>query len=148
MSVQTNRALIERAYAAWNAGEQQFAEWMAEAVAPTVEMHTPQGDVGGIDMFRAYYHDIRAAFPDGRITEEDVFADDNCGTVVVRYAFSGTNTGKLLTLPLSTGRRASFVVMDVWQLDDGKVTALWEIYDRYGMLRQLGVTPEPSPALA
>lgn len=146
MSIQSNRALIERAPTAWNAGEQEYADWIAEAVASTVKVHVPQGDLTGADMFGAYYHEIRAAFPDAHVTVDEVTAEGD--TVVVRYTFSGTNTGKLLTLPLITGKPASFSVVDVWHLVDGKVVEFWETYDRYGMLEQLGVVREPAAALA
>jgi hypothetical protein len=63
MSIQSNKALIERAATAWNTGAQAYANWLSEAVAPTVKMHVPHGEIPGTDMFRAYYYEIRAAFP-------------------------------------------------------------------------------------
>ncbi len=146
MSVESNKALIERVTAAWNAGEQAHADWITETVAATVKMHVPQGDLTGSDMFRAYYHEIRSAFPDGHVTVDEVTAEGE--TVVARYTFSGTNTGKLLTLPLTTGKTASFTVVDVWHFVDGQAVEFWESYDRYGMLEQLGVVHEPTVAVA
>jgi predicted ester cyclase len=146
MSVQSNKALIERATTAWNAGEQPYADWITEVVAATVKMHVPQGDLTGADMFRAYHHEIRGAFPDGHVSVDEVTVEGD--TVVARYTFSGTNTRKLLTMPLTTGKSASFTVVDVWHLLDSKVVEFWENYDRYGMLEQLGVVREPAAALA
>ncbi|HEY1296902.1 MAG TPA: ester cyclase [Chloroflexota bacterium] len=146
MSVQTNTALIERAYAAWNAGAQQYADWISEAVATTVKMHVPQGDLTGLDMLRAYYYEIRGAFADGCVKVDEIAAEGD--TVIVRYTFSGTNTGKLLTLPLITGKPASLVIIDVFHLMDGKVVEFWESYDRFGMLEQLGSMREPAPTFA
>jgi predicted ester cyclase len=145
MSVQSNMALIERGPTAWNAGEQEYADWIGEAVTATVKMHVPQGDLTGADMFRAYYHEIRAAFPDSHVTVDEITAERD--TVVVRYTFSGMNTGKLLTMPLVTGKPASFTVVDMWHVVDGKVVEFWEAYDRYGMLEQLGVMREPAAAI-
>jgi predicted ester cyclase len=145
MTIQSNRELVERALVGWNAGEQQHADWIAEAVAPTVKMHVPQGDLTGPEMFRAYYHEIRGAFPDSHASVLEVIAEGD--TVIVRYTFSGTNTGKLLTLPLTTGKPASFTVIDVWHLVDGKAVEFWESYDRYGVLEQLGLIREPAAAV-
>ena len=111
ISVQSNTAPVERAYPAWNAGQQQYADWISEAVAAKVKMHVPQGDLTGSDMYRAYYYEIHAAFPDGRVTVDELIAEGD--TVIARYTFSGTNTGKLLTMPKITGKPASFVVIDV-----------------------------------
>ena len=146
MSIQSNKALVERAYAAWNAGQQQYADWISEAVAAKVKMHVPQGDLTGVDMYRAYYYEIHAAFPDGRVTVDELIAEGD--TVIGRYTFSGTNTGKLLTMPKITGKPASFVVIDVWHLVDGELVEFWETYDRFGMLEQLGAVREPTAAVA
>jgi predicted ester cyclase len=146
MSVQSNRELIERATIAWNIGAHAYADWITEAVAPTVKMHVPQGEMTGTGMFRAYYYEIRGAFPDGHVSVDEVTAEGE--TVIVRYTFNGKNTGKLLTLPITTGKSASFSVVDVWHLVDGEVVEFWESYDRYGLLEQLGVVHEQAAALA
>jgi predicted ester cyclase len=145
MSTQTNKALIELGMTAWNAGEEAFANWTVEALAPTIKMHVPQGELTGGDVFRAYFHEIRGAFPDSRITVDELTVEGD--TVVVRYTFSGANTGKLLTIPVTTGKQASFCVIDIWHLTNGKVVELWETYDRYGMLEQLGLVREQTVAV-
>ena len=145
MLVQADRAFAGRAIAAWNAGERAYADWMAEVVAPLVKVHVPQGDLTGADVLAAYYHEIRGAFPDSYVSVDEVTAEGN--TVMARLTFSGTNTGKLLTMPVSTGKPATFTVIDVWHILDGKVVEFWETYDRYGMLEQLGLVRE-QPALA
>jgi predicted ester cyclase len=145
MSVESSVALIKRATVAWNTSEHAYADWITEAVAPAIKLHVPQGELSGTDVFRAYFHEIREAFPDGQVNVDEVTAEGD--TVVVRYTFSGTNTGKLLTMPLSTGKRASFTVLDVWHLSDGKAVEFWETYDRYGMLEQLGLVREQTVAV-
>ncbi len=145
MSVQSNRALIELGTTAWNAGEEPYVNWTVEALAPAIKLHVPQGELAGADMFRAYFHEIRGAFPDGHVSVDEVTAEGD--TVVVRYTFSGTNTGKLLTTPVTTGKPASFMVVDIWHLTNGKVVEFWESYDRYGMLEQLGLMREQTVAL-
>ena len=107
-------------------------------------MHVPQGELTGT--FRAYFYEIRAAFPDGYVSVDEVTAEAD--TVIVRYTFNGKNTGKLLTRPISTGKPASFTVIDVWHFVDGELLEFWESYDRYGLLEQLGVVHEPAAALA
>jgi hypothetical protein len=96
-------------------------------------------------MFRAYFHEIRGAFPDGHVSVDEVAAEGE--TVVVRYTFSGTNTGKLLTMPVTTGKPARFTVVDIWHLTNRKVVEFWESYDRYAMLEQLGLAREQIVAL-
>jgi predicted ester cyclase len=60
---------------------------------------------------------------------------------------TGTNLGVLNIGPLRgippTGRKIAVPHMHFIRMIDGKAYDLWHIWDTLGMMRQLGITPEP-----
>jgi predicted ester cyclase len=135
MSSQTNKAVIQKGFDAWNGGDEDFATWAHAAVAPSVEVQVPVLSTTGIEAYLAYLRDIRAAFPDARVRIDEIVADEQ--TVVVLYTFSGTNTGLLLSRPIVTGKPASFTTVDTYHFADGKIVGYAQLYDRLGLLEAL-----------
>lgn len=100
----------------------------APGLAPTKD--------GVLTLFRAY----RAAFPDLRMTAEDVFASGD--RTVARVTASGTQTGEWMGIPPS-GKRAEVRLIDIMRFDDaGLISEHWGVMDMLSMLQQLGVIPE------
>ena len=135
MSVESNKSLVEQAFAAWNAGDEAFARWAEQAISPEVNVQVPVVAVSGVAAFLSYFKDIRRAFPDARVSINEIVAEGD--TLFVLYTFTGTNTGTLLTRPIVTGKRARFTTVDVYHFADGKVVKFWQIYDRLALLEQL-----------
>lgn len=94
---------------------------------------------------KMFFGALHAAFSDLQVTVEDQVAEGK--NVVTRKTFHGTQTGDFFGIP-ATGRTVSFQVIDILRLQDGKVTDHWNVVDQLGLMRQLGVIPEPQPATA
>jgi predicted ester cyclase len=62
--------------------------------------------------------------------------------VVVRFIAIGTHRGEMAGIP-PTGNQVSVKDIDIFRLDNGKVTEFWLSWDQLGMIRQLGVIPMP-----
>ena len=136
MSVEANKRLLQQGFEAWNVGDEAFAEWVKQAIAPGVVVQVPVVTVAGVDAYLSYFRDVRAAFPDCRVTLDQVVAEGDA--LIVVYTFTGTNTGILLSRPIVTGKRASFTTVDVYHFADGQVVKFWQIYDRLALFEQLG----------
>lgn len=68
--------------------------------------------------------------------------------VVTRETFTGTHLGALFGIP-PTGRRTSWLVIDILCLVDGRIAEHWSVTDQLGALRQLGLISLPgSPGAA
>ena len=80
----------------------------------------------------------RTAFPDVRITVDDVIAAGD--KVVLRWHSEGTHRGKLEGLA-PTGARASVTGISIDRWQDGKVVEAWTQWDNLGLARQLGAAP-------
>jgi predicted ester cyclase len=80
------------------------------------------------------------AFPDLRLTVEDIFSDGEM--VAARVAFRGTHRGEFQGIP-PTDKEVAFSSMEMDRMVDGKVQEHWFELDQLGLMRQLGAIPEP-----
>jgi len=79
-----------------------------------------------------------AAFPDLRITTEDVIAEGN--KVMKIWTVNCTQKGDFMGIP-ATGKSIVVKGIEMFLIKDGKITELWASMDNLGMLTQLGVIP-------
>ena len=80
-----------------------------------------------------------AAFPDLRITTDDIIAEGD--KVVARWTATGTHLGELMGIPAS-GRQISFLGMTVHRFADDKIVENWWAYDAMGMMQQITASPK------
>jgi predicted ester cyclase len=83
---------------------------------------------------------LRTAFPDLYLTIEDSIADGD--TVWIRMTACGTNLGPFFGSP--TGKAITITVMDVCRFAGGKIIEHWGVPDRFAVLAQLGLLPQPA----
>jgi predicted ester cyclase len=79
------------------------------------------------------------AFPDYHLSIEDIVADGD--KVWLRMTCTGTNKGGFMGPP--NGKSFKITVMDVVRLKDGKVVEHWGVPDRFAVMAQLGLLPQP-----
>jgi predicted ester cyclase len=99
----------------------------------------------GADGARAVIESLRRAFPDFRLTIEDLVADG--GTVWLRMVATGTNSGSFMG-HAPTGRPMRIDVLDVIRVENGKMVEHWGVPDRLGALLQLGLVKPPAAVAA
>jgi len=99
----------------------------------------------GPDGAREYGRRWADAFPDGRITIDNVIAAGD--QVAVQFSGTGTHTGTLRTpmgdIP-ATGRHVDVHLCDVHRIADGKIRSTTSYFDAAAMMAQLGLLPEPT----
>jgi steroid delta-isomerase-like uncharacterized protein len=109
-------------------------------VAPDFQNHDPstpplpQGPEGFKQLITGY----RAAFPDIRMTLDDVLVEGD--KVVGRWTAQGTNTGSLNGMP-PTGKKATISGISILTFVNDQVAEQRTNWDTLGMLQQLGVIP-------
>lgn len=96
----------------------------------------------GVEPFRQQVAAFRAAFPDLRVTIEDVLTDGD--RFASRTTVTGTHTGDLMGMP-ATGKRMSVEAVDIGRVHDGQAAERWGGLNMYALLTQLGVIPAPQP---
>ncbi len=95
----------------------------------------PPTKAGTLEFFRA----LRAAFPDWRMSVDDVIASGD--KAVARVTVTGTHQGEFMGIA-ATGVRVQVGLIDIMRFDaDGLVSEHWGVADMMSLMRQLGVAP-------
>jgi steroid delta-isomerase-like uncharacterized protein len=97
----------------------------------------PPGREGLKQLFAA----VLGGFPDLRAEVEDSMAQGD--KVMLRMTWHGTQTRPFLFLPPSD-KEASFAVIDIVRVADGKLAEHWGIADQLSAFQQLGAIPVPA----
>jgi steroid delta-isomerase-like uncharacterized protein len=139
MSIEENKALMRRFYEEISKGNLTVVD---ELIADNLVDHSPfaPGQVPGRQGTLELFTMIRTAFPDLRITAEDMVAEGD--KVVCRGTFSGTHKGEFMGIA-PTGKQISVGVIEIMRIVGGKMVEHWNVVDNLGMMQQLGVVPPP-----
>ena len=142
MTTATNRTIVHRfVEEAYNAGNPALLD---ELCAADVVVHDPaQPAVRDPQSLKELWSTQRAAFPDVRTTIEDLVAEGD--RVAKRFTVRGTQTGEFNGLA-PTGRQFTLAGIDILRISEGQIREIWYAYDMLGVLKQLGVMPQPAAA--
>lgn len=100
----------------------------------------PPGIPQGKGAPRAFATMFRGAFPDFKMTAEELLQDGN--KVIARVRVSGTHEGELMGIP-PTGKKFDVNAIDILEFRDGKAIGHWGVMDMAGMMEQLGIGAPP-----
>jgi predicted ester cyclase len=126
-----------RYYAFWDTGEARYAQ---AALSPNfvdrmLPKGRPQGPLGPI----LASQNFRAAVPDLRVeVEETIVTGDR---VVGRLRFTGHFTGTFGERK-GDGRAVDFRAVDIYRVQNGRITDNWHVEDNLTFLQQLGVVAQ------
>ncbi|MGY6651716.1 ester cyclase [Amycolatopsis sp. TRM77291] len=132
-----NRAAFDRFHDATNSGSYDVIEKMIdEVVAPDVVFHAPVPmETTGAQALKQVWTVLLRAFPDLRVTAEDVLADGD--KIVCRNTVTGTHEGEYRGMP-ATGKPVSYSEIFILRFAGGRVAEIWGVVDVLTQLRQLG----------
>ena len=140
MSTEENKAIIRRYYDELN--RKHFAVY-DELIAPEV---TYEGVAVGREWLRQFSTMLRTAFPDLRITAEEMVAEGDL--VATYYTVGGTHRAELQSPAMGrvapTGKVFTGKGMDLYRIRDGQIVELRGSVDQLTILQQLGVLPTPA----
>jgi predicted ester cyclase len=128
------RRLIEEGF---NEGRLEVVDELVTADA----IEHQRGSSGGREGLVRTIKYLRAAFPDFKITIDEVVAHGD--KVWARQRGGGTNLGSFFGHP-PTGAVASIDVMDICRFENGKLVEHWGVPDQLGMLMALGLVTPPT----
>ncbi len=135
---EANKALIRRLVE--EVQSQHNADALDEFLAPSfVNYDPPPGIPNTLEGAKQFHRMLFAAFPDLQMTIHDQAAEGD--KVWTRKTATGTHQGELFGIP-ATGKSASWTVIDILTVRNGKVTELWWVGDSLGLMQQLGAVPK------
>ena len=99
---------------------------------------TADGNIEGIDAFKAYYNNYLTGFSDAEFNIVDVFGQGD--KVVKHWSFKGTHDGDFFGIP-ATGKKIDLIGTTLVLMKDGKILQEQDFFDNYSLLSQLGLIP-------
>ena len=131
----SNEALTRRWFEeVWNQGR---AEAIDELMAPDGIAHglgSGEDDLRGPEGFKTFHARFKGAFPDIKITVEDIISAGN--KVAVRFTCRATHAGDHLGVA-PTHRKVAFEAMSFVRWREGQIVEGWNSVDMLGMLQQI-----------
>jgi len=97
--------------------------------------HTAPPGVDGLTNLKGTFDLFSTAFPDFKISLEDVFFDDK--KAVWRWSLSGTHNGAFMGIP-ATGNKVELNAMTIARINKGLCREAWSVADMMGLMKQLG----------
>ena len=104
-----------------------------------IDHDLPPGQEPGIEGMVAMMRGFFAAFPDLKVTIDQLIAEGDL--VAAAMTTEGTQTGDFMGIPAS-GKKISITEMHMFRVVDGKAVEHWGVSDAMGMMQQLGVMPQ------
>jgi steroid delta-isomerase-like uncharacterized protein len=136
----TDEALVRRWFEElFNRGEPAVID---EILAPDVSYHGPPslspGDATGVEPIREFVEVYATAFPDLWYTVESISqAGDE---IRVRWSATGTHESDLFGLE-ATGESFTVSGIDIFVVEDGRITEIHAQWDTLKLVQELGVVP-------
>ena len=138
MTTDDNKALVQQFFE--QVINQRKLTALDQFVDPAGVNHTvPAGMPQQANQFLGLYLN---AFPDGKVTVEDLMADGD--KVVANVSFHGTHQGALRGIA-PTGKPITLIGIHIFRIANGKFVEHWGLMDRLAALQQLGVVPPLAP---
>lgn len=91
-----------------------------------------------LDGLKQFMSGIFTAFPDGKLTIDELIAKGDM--VVYRVTYMGTQTGDMPGIP-ATKELIKARSIGIARFENGKIVEEWENFDDLGMMQQLGLIP-------
>ena len=136
---EVNKTIVRRLFEeVWNKGNLSLVD---ELFTTNYEHHDASSpDFGrGPESEKKRATLYRTAFPDLRLTIEDVIAEGE--TVMARWSCRGTHKGDLSGIA-PTGKQFTISGVSIARIAGGKLAEGWINWDALGLMQQLGVVPE------
>ena len=130
------RRVIEEGF---NRGDLAVFEELVAADCVEHQAHAPDVPTVGPAAPMAIAETLRRAFPDLKLTIEDMTSTGD--KVWARIRSTGTHRGPFLG-NAATGRPMAIDVIDIARFEDGKMVDHWGVADRLSVLFQLGLGPQ------
>jgi steroid delta-isomerase-like uncharacterized protein len=140
-----NKNVVRRLFEeVWNKGNLPVAD---ELFSPNYAHHDPSTpDFGrGPESEKKRATLYRTAFPDLRLTIEDIIAEGE--TVTARWSCRGTHRGDLSGIA-PTGKQFTISGVTIVRISNGKMAEGYVNWDALGLMQQLGVVPQLAKAKA
>jgi predicted ester cyclase len=145
MSGKENKEITRQVFEEFNVIKGDISRlntWFDKSFTADVTMHNAGAGDMNFEQAKQLYTEIISAFSPVCTIKQLIAEDD---TVVTRYSWSGTHQGMYKGIP-ATGKQVEVQQVTITKLRGEKAVEEWAYVDMLGLMRQLGVIPDPAPA--
>ncbi|HSD58183.1 MAG TPA: ester cyclase [Methanotrichaceae archaeon] len=136
MSTEENKEIVRRFFELGpSQGNMSAAK---ELLAPNFVLHVPLPAAPGIQGIGDVVTACRAAFEHLNVTVDDMVAEGD--RVAARFTARGIHRGAFMGLP-PTGKPITMTGIEIFRIQDGKITEIWGEANLLGLMQQLGIIP-------
>ncbi len=135
MSTEDVRGIAERFIHAWSVGNFDIIDELASPDLQVMYTHFPQ-TYKGPEAFKEILAQTFAAFPDMKITVEEVIPSGN--RAVVRWVYNATHQHGILFGVEASGQKVRVSGLTIYTIINGKVVREDGIVDNLSLAMQLG----------
>jgi len=129
---EVNKAIIRRAFEAWNAGNLDLFD---EVWAVDYVHHDPaEPEVRGLEDYKRYVAYVQSRYPGLQFTIDDMLAEGD--KVVARYTWRATDTVGRPDRP-PTGKQVTMTGISIYRLAGAQIAEMWTNWDALGYQQQL-----------
>tara|TARA_B100000768_G_scaffold181298_1_gene203722 strand:+ start:6655 stop:7158 length:504 start_codon:yes stop_codon:yes gene_type:complete len=108
----------------------------SENFQENVTVVTTDGNITGLDDFKAYYANYINGFSDGEFSVINAFAQGE--NLVKHWNFKGTHDGEFFGIP-ATNKSLDLSGTTIVKMKDGKILQEEDFFDNYSFMKQLGL---------
>ncbi|MBA3899576.1 MAG: ester cyclase [Bacteroidetes bacterium] len=138
--MEKNEEIVRNMYEAVSKGNlNELDQWVDQNMTEHTPDPTMQVEGKGLEYVKNFFTQIRNAFPDFKMTVNEVFTKGD--KVGVYYSTKGTQKGEMNGIP-PTNKSTEVTGFDLLLLKDGKVTEHWGLYDSMKMMMDLELITE------
>jgi steroid delta-isomerase-like uncharacterized protein len=132
----SNKATLRRFQEALSSSDWEvISKTIDEVVEPDAKIRTPLPiEATGAELLKEVFGRLLRAFPDLRVTVEDVIAEGD--KVVARNTVTGTHQGEYMGLQ-ATGKSVTYNEIFIARFAGGRIAETWGVVDVLSQMRQL-----------
>jgi predicted ester cyclase len=139
--IEEMKLLERRYYDECNKGKDAAIAMLDKLFASDVVWHSASGqDLEGLENLKQSFKKAYDTFPDTHYTVEDVIVEGD--RAVTRFTFAGTHRVDLEEIDLMS-RKVKTWGIRIACIVDGLFVEIWERYDTFGWMQELGIVPKP-----
>jgi len=131
-SINNVRRLYEEAY---NNGNLNICDSICVSNLKFNDLSTAHVQIG-ITPFKEAEKEYHQAFPNKKVTIEDIFVSSD--KVIVRWSCHGRHEGQFHDLK-ATHRNINISGISIYRFTNGKISEIWQAWDHLHLFEQLGI---------
>lgn len=146
-NTQDNINIVKKLFETYNKNDSSQLSLLDSIFSNDIQFHDPVVPEvkSGIPSVKQLENNYIKSFPNKKVKIDSVTAAENL--VTMRWTCSGTHKGIYQNNP-ATNREFKISGISIFRFENGKIKEVWQNWDKFGLMEQLGLLHVAHPAHA